>query len=468
MEIYLKNTLTGNKEIFKPVSKNKVKMYHCGPTVYSRQHLGNISAFIYSDVLKRLFEYQKYKVTEVINITDVGHLTSDADEGTDKVEEAAKKSNLSAKEITQNFTDLFIQDLQKVNIETQDIIFPKATENIPEQISLIQELEKKGFIYKISDGIYFNTSLFPDYGKLGDINLKGLKEGARVKKKGEKKNPTDFALWKFSKPEEKRQQEWPSPWGVGFPGWHLECSAMSKKFLGQTFDIHLGGIEHIPTHHNGEIAQSEAAYDKKLANYWVHLNHLMLKGEKISKSLGNVIYTEDLEKHKIPYYVFRYWLLTSNYDVSSNLTWEALAGARNGLQKLLKFLGVIFEATGISSNVNKEYLQEILEKLNDNLNTPQAVALLWKLTKDKKVSSQDKLGTILEIDKILNIGFLKILENSSKHENRIPEKILELAKIRENARAQKNWSESDILRDQIKKEGYEVLDTPNGFKIHRK
>lgn len=468
MKIYLKNTLTGNKEIFKPVKENEVKMYHCGPTVYSRQHLGNISAFIYSDVLKRLFEYQKYTVTEVINITDVGHLTSNADEGTDKIEDAAKENDLSAKEITQKFTGLFIQDLQKVNIETQNIIFPKATENIPEQIALIQELEKKGFIYKISDGIYFDTSLFPDYGKLGNINLSGLKEGARIKKKDEKKNLTDFALWKFSKPEEKRQQEWPSPWGVGFPGWHLECSAMSKKFLGQTFDIHLGGIEHIPTHHNGEIAQSEAAYDKKLANYWVHLNHLMLEGEKMSKSLGNVIYLEDLEEHKIPYYVFRYWLLTSNYDASSNLTWEALEGAQNGLQKLIKFLEEVFTTTKTLDNIDEKYLQETLGKLNNDLNTPQAIASLWKLIKDKKVSPENKLGTILEIDKVLNIGFLKILENLSEQKNQIPEKILELAKTREKVRAEKKWSESDVLRDQIEEEGYEILDTPEGSKIHRK
>lgn len=463
MKIYLENTLTGKKEPFKPVKRKEVKIYHCGPTVYSRQHLGNISAFIYSDVLKRLFEYQGFKVTNVINITDVGHLTSDADEGLDKMEVAIKENNLSAKEITKKFTTLFIEDLEKMNIETKRVIFPKATDNIPEQIELLKKLEEKGFTYKIDDGIYFDTSLFSDYGKLGSINLEGLKANARVETKGDKKNPTDFALWKFSKPEDNRQQEWDSPWGVGFPGWHLECSAMSKNFLGQPFDIHLGGIEHIPTHHNNEIAQSEAAYDKKLANYWVHLNHLMLEGEKISKSINNSIYTEDLIKHKIPYYVFRYWLLTSNYATSSNLTWEALLGAKNGLDRLINNLKEIRKKSKKENKIDKKYLRKILENLNDNLNTPQAISVIWELIKNEKINDIKKLGTILEADKILGIGLEKLI-NEPKEET-IPEAIIELAKKRESFRDKKDWNESDAIREQIREQGYDILDKPDGFEI---
>jgi cysteinyl-tRNA synthetase len=297
MKIYLKNTLTGELDKFKPLKRKKVSMYHCGPTVYNKAHIGNISSYIFADILRKVFEVNGYTVKQVINITDVGHLTDDGDLGEDKVEKEARSRGLKAKDITKKYTEMFLDDLKDLNIDVSKIEFPKATEYIDKQIDLIKEIEKKGYTYKTSDGIYFDTSKFDEYGMLGNINIEGLKEGARVVVNDEKKNNTDFALWKFSDLNEKRQQEWDSPWGVGFPGWHLECSAMSHDILGDQFDIHTGGIDHINTHHNNEIAQSTIGYGKLPAKYWLHANHIMLNGEKISKSTGNVIYLDEVKKY---------------------------------------------------------------------------------------------------------------------------------------------------------------------------
>lgn len=285
--LFLFNTLTRKKEKFVPLKDKLVTMYNCGPTVYERPHIGNLRAYIFADTLRRVLEFNGYKVKQIINITDVGHLTSDADTGEDKIEKSAQEKQKSAFEIARFYEDLFKQDLNKLNIK-KPFKFPRATEHIKEMINLVQILEKKGYTYKTSDGIYFDTSKFKNYGKLAGLDKKNLKPGARVEVNPEKKNPYDFALWKFSPKDVKRQMEWKSPWGIGFPGWHIECSAMAMKYLGTTLDIHTGGIDHIDIHHTNEIAQSESATGKKFVRYWLHCNFLMVEGQKMSKSLGNI------------------------------------------------------------------------------------------------------------------------------------------------------------------------------------
>ena len=297
MILKLYNTLTRKKEVFKPIRKGEVGMYTCGPTVYWYQHIGNLRTYIFSDILKRVLIYNGYKVKQVMNVTDVGHLTSDSDEGEDKIEKAAKKEGKKAQDIADFYLKIFKEDFKKLNISEPDI-WCRATKHIKEQIELIKKLEKKGFTYKTSDGVYFDTSKLKDYSKLARLKIENLQAGKRVAI-GEKKNKTDFALWKFSKQPGKRQQEWKSPWGIGFPGWHIECSAMSSKYLGKQFDIHTGGEDHIPVHHTNEIAQSEAAFGKKpWVKFWIHGAYLTFSGEKMSKSKGAIATISDLENQR--------------------------------------------------------------------------------------------------------------------------------------------------------------------------
>lgn len=469
MEIRLKNTLTKHEEVFKPVHKNRVGIYHCGPTVYSEQHLGNLSGFIYSDVLARMFEYQGYKVNRVVNITDVGHLVADSDDGEDKMEKAARESGNSAKEVAETFTKKFMEDLEAVDIDISKIIFPKATDHIEEQIKLIQKLEEKGFTYKTSDGVYFDTKKFSTYGKLGQIDLEGLKEGARIAENSEKKNPTDFALWKFSTKDEQRQQEWSSPWGVGFPGWHIECSAMSRKYLGETFDIHLGGIEHIPIHHNNEIAQSEAAFEKPLANYWMHINHLMLDGQKLAKSEGHVVFLREFSEKNIRPEIFRYWMLTSNYSASSNFTWEAILAANTAVEKIILLIqkNKLNLIDRIFKKANPDFMKSFLKEINNDLNTAGAIARLWEMINDTNISAKQKVVNIFEADKILGINFQKISELSTKKDI-VPSNIKDIAKKREEARKNKDFAAADKLRDEARAFGYEIIDVKQGeFEIKK-
>lgn len=449
MDIKLHNTLTGEKELFKPIHKGQVGMYNCGPTVYFFAHIGNMRAYVFADTLKRTLEYFGLKVKQVINITDVGHLTENDDtNGNDKIEESAKKEGRTAKEIAEFYENAFHKDLADLNIESENTLFPKATEHIKEQIEIIKILEKKGFAYKTSDGIYFDTSKFKGYGKLGNINTKDQKEGARIGVNEEKRNATDFALWKFSesvKGGAKRQQEWPSPWGVGFPGWHIECSAMSSKYLGQPFDIHTGGIDHIPVHHNNEIAQSEAAFGVPLANFWLHNEFLTVGGEKMSKSLRNVFTVSDLKEREIYPLAFRLWLLSGHYRSPMNFTWEAIQSAHKTLENL------VFEFDNLpDGEANTETLEKFEKAAADDLDTPKALAILhdaYRLKQSKK--------TIEEIDKIFGLNIKKL---SEKIKEKIPEEILELKEKRDEARRQKNWNESDELRDKIAAEGFIVED----------
>jgi cysteinyl-tRNA synthetase len=458
MEIKLFNTLTRKKEEFEPIEKGKVGMYHCGPTVYFFAHIGNMRAYFFADTLRRVFEYFGNEVKQVINITDVGHLTSDADLGDDKIEKAAKKEGKTAGEITKFYEEAFHKDLAELNINTNGTVFPKATEHIQEQIEIIKILEEKGLAYKTSDGMYFDTSKFPNYGKLGNINIAEQKEGARVEANSEKRNASDFALWKFSlgKEGEKRLQEWESPWGVGFPGWHIECSAMSRKYLGQPFDIHTGGIDHIPVHHNNEIAQSEGAFDAPLANYWMHCEFMTVEGEKMSKSLGNTFTISDLKERKIHPIAFRLWLLSGHYRSPMNFTWDSVLGAQKALEKL------VFEFDNLPAQAglpDEETVNKFEGFISDDLDMPKALALFHESFSGKKSKK-----TIEAMDKVLGLNLASL---SEKTKSDIPEEILELKKERDSARAEKNWQKSDDLRSEIEHEGY-LLEDRDGKSIIKK
>lgn len=476
MVIKLQNTLTGKKEEFVSRKESVVTMYNCGPTVYNYATIGNLRAYVFADTLKRMFAYNNYEIKQVINITDVGHLTSDADEGEDKIESGAKREGLKVKNIIKRYTDAFMDDMQKLNIDISKINFPKATEHIPEQIAFIQTLDEKGYTYKTSDGIYFDTSLRPDYGKLGKIDTKGLKEGARVEKNKEKKNPTDFALWKFSPPaggaEEKREQEWDSPWGIGFPGWHIECSAMSMKHLGKQIDVHTGGVDHIPVHHNNEIAQTESVTGKQFVNYWMHNEFITIDGQKISKSIGNTIYLRNIIDRGFSPLSLRYWFLTAHYRTQSNFTWEALEGAQTALFKLHKHF---VEDYGVKNGkINEEYKNKFHEFINDDLDTPKAIALMWDLIKDENVLKEDKRATLLEFDKVLGLDLSHSDKKlvgllSGKGEKleigKLSKTIKKLVDDREEARERKDFEKADKIRDELKEKGYEVEDTDEGPEV---
>ncbi len=449
----LYNTLSRKKETFKPIKKGQVGMYSCGPTVYWYQHIGNLRSYINTDILKRVLSYNEYKLKHVMNVTDVGHLTSDADEGEDKIEKAAAKEKKSAWQIAEFYWKIFKGDFKKLSIIEPDI-WCKATEHIPEQIALIQKLEKKGYTYKTSDGIYFNTSKFKDYGKLARLKIKELKAGARISL-GEKKHKTDFALWKFSSEPGKRQQEWDSPWGIGFPGWHIECSAMSMKYLGEHFDIHTGGEDHIPVHHTNEIAQSEAATGKKFVNYWIHWAFLTSKGEKISKSKGGLYTISELEEKGFMPLAYRYLCLTAHYKSQLDFSLEVLENAQNSYKRMKNIISEIKD----DKKTNKKYLDEFENAVNDDLDMPKALAVLWGLVRDEK--AEGRINTIKKIDEVLG---LKLLE---KEKEKIPEEIKKLAEEREKARKETNFELADKLREEIRKKGWQVEDTEKGAKIKK-
>lgn len=450
IDIYLHNTLTGKKEKFEPIEKGVVKMYNCGPTVYYYPTIGNMRSYIFADTIKRTFQYFDYKVEQVINITDVGHLVGDQDEGEDKVEKTAKAEGKTAEEIAEFYENAFYRDLKDVNAEIEKTKFPKASKHIKEQVEMIKMLEEKNFTYQTSDGIYFDTSKFKTYGKLGNIDLLGQEEGARIGINKEKKNKTDFALWKFSKGE-KRLQEWESPWGVGFPGWHIECSAMSRKYLNQPFDIHTGGIDHISIHHNNEIAQSEAAYEVPLCNYWMHNEFLNVEGEKMSKSLGNTFTISDLKQRKIHPISFRYLLLGAKYNSHINFTWEAVLGAQSTFEKILTLFPTIPE----TDPTDKKVIKKFEEAISDDLNTPIVISLLQE--------ARSK-SAILKMDQVLGLN----IENLSKDlYSNIPEEILDIKNERDFARKTKNWDKSDSLRSEIEMAGYTIEDGPTQSNIRK-
>jgi cysteinyl-tRNA synthetase len=459
--ILLYNTLTRKKEDFKPIVPLNVSMYHCGPTVYNYAHIGNLRAYVFADTLRRMFEYSEYSVHQVVNITDVGHLTSDADEGEDKIESGAKREGKTARDIAQFYTDAFLADIDALNIKRANQ-YPKASKHIPEQIALIQKLEAGGHTYGTSDGVYFDTNTFSTYGDLAQLDIEGLKEGARVEKNPEKRNPTDFALWKFSTQDDtRREQEWESPWGVGFPGWHIECSAMSMKYLGETFDIHTGGIDHISVHHTNEIAQSESATGKPFVNYWMHSGFVNIAGDKMAKSEENFIRLKTLVEKGIAPLAYRYWLLTAHYTKTITFSEEAVRGAETALEKLYSAIAS-YEDSG---SINASYQKRFAEIVSEDLDTPRAIATVWELVKDASISFADKKATLLDFDRVLGLDF----ENAKTHliKEPIPKEIQELAEDRERARKSDDFASADYIRNKIANLGYEISDTPTGPSIKK-
>jgi len=457
MVLKLYNTLTRKKQAFKPIVEGNVGMYECGPTVYSYPHIGNMLRYIFGDILTRVLLFEGFKVKRVMNVTDVGHLTGDVDTGEDKMEKAATKEGKKAEDIANFYWKAFKEDFRRLNITEPDI-WCKATEHIAEQIELIKILEKKGFTYKTSDGIYFDTSKFKNYGKLSRLDSENIKAGARVDL-GDKKNKTDFALWKFSEEPGKRQQEWQSPWGLGFPGWHIECSAMSMKYLGETFDIHTGGVDNLFPHHENEIAQSETVTGKKFVNYWLHNNFLTVKGEKVSKSKGGLYTIDELEGLGYKPLDFRFMCLLSHYRSSLDFSLDNLKAAKNGLE------GLKNKIANISSNQpgkdGEKYLTEFQKAIDDDLNMPQAVQVLQKILKDEKVSGKAKLSIIEKMDSVFGLDLLK------KERVLVPSDVQKLAEERWQAKKIKNFKLADELREKISKLGFVIADSPEGYEVKK-
>lgn len=443
------NTLTRKIDDFKPISPQGARIYACGPTVYDYSHIGHVRTYIFVDVLYRTLSFLGFKPLLVMNITDVGHLTSDSDTGEDKMEKGARREGKTVWEIAKFYTDYFFQTMDQVGIKRADIVC-KATDHIREMIKLIKRLEDKKFTYKTSDGIYFDTSKFKNYGKLARLDIANLKEGARVAKNPEKRNPTDFALWKFTPQGMRRQMEWGSPWGLGFPGWHIECSAMSMKYLGETFDIHTGGVDHIPVHHTNEIAQSEAATGKRFVNFWLHAGHLLVEGQKMSKSSGNFYKLEDIQKRGFDPLVLRYLFLTGHYRSTMNFEWKALEAASTALGKLRERVLNLK-----NSDTNAEYEEKFKQALGSDLDIPQALALAWEVVKTGKAKQM-----LLGWDKVLGL-------NLGKPKTKIPEDILVLVKEREKIRREEKWTEADRTRQQIEAKGYILKDTSSGTVVKK-
>lgn len=457
----LHNTLTGKKEIFKPIRAGEAYVYNCGPTVYNYAHIGNLRAFVFTDILRRVLEWNGFKVLQVMNITDVGHLSSDGDEGVDKMTKALKRENKpltleAMREVGEKYTAAFLEDLKSLNIEIPTFM-PRASEHIAEDIELIKILEEKGFAYKISNGLYFDISMFSDYGKLGNIKQTGQKDGARVSVNPEKKNPADFNLWKFS-----AELGWDSPWGKGFPGWHIECSAMSRKYLGQPFDIHTGGIDHIGTHHNNEIAQSEAAFGVPLANYWLHNEHLNFSGEKMAKSGANFVTLQTVIEKGFSPLSYRYYLLGANYRTPMVFSWEALSAAENTLARLVASLASMPQG----GKINVDYEKRFSEAVNDDLNTPDGLSVLWELVRDEKNLSADRRTTVLKFDEVLGLNLAELIKKESAP-IKTPIAVANLMKERESARLAKDFKRADELREEIKKLGFYVKDTDVGQKVEK-
>ena len=467
-KLKLFNTLTRKKEVFKPIKKNDVGIYTCGPTVYFYQHIGNMRCYLFEDILIRTLKFNGFNVKRVMNITDVGHLTSDADEGEDKIEKAAKKEGKKAEDIAEYYAGVFFDDVKKLNIIMPDVIC-KATDHIPEMIELVEKLIKKGYTYETDDGIYFDTSKFKDYGKLAKLNIEGLEAGIRTEMR-EKRNPTDFALWKFSEKPGLRQQEWSAFMKMGFPGWHIECSAMSMKYLGEHFDIHCGGIDHISVHHTNEIAQSESATGKKWVNYWLHSNFLTFKGSKILKSKGGLYTISELEKIGFEPLAFRYLCLTAHYRSELNFSLEDLKASQktyNNLKNKIIEFRKHFKTERIDSDENKEkteeYRIEFLEAINDNLNTPKALALVWDIIKDKNLSESEKYELLIEFDDVLGLD----LASFEKEKIVVPSEIKKIAEERLKSRKEKNFKKSDELRVKLNKLGWKIDDVKDGYELSK-
>lgn len=461
--IKLYNTAARKKQLFKPMRAGRVGMYSCGPTVYEYAHIGHFRAYVFVDTLKRMLVYNGLKLKSVMNITDVGHLTSDADTGEDKIEKAAREKRMSAWKIAEYYTKDFFDAMRKLSVKRPDTVC-KATDHIKQMINLIKRLEKRGYTYGITDGIYYDTSKFKRYADFARLNLEQLKSGARIEENPEKRHPADFALWKFSPKDVKRQMEWDSPWGVGFPGWHIECSAMSMYYLGETFDIHTGGVDHIPVHHTNEIAQAEAVTGKKFVHYWLHNEFLLVAGEKMSKSKQNFYNMADIEAKGTDPLALRYLFLTAHYRSKINFTWKSLDAAERALNTLRDYILEWKKSKKkVKSNKKKveAYETKFMKAVNDDLNTPKALSVVWRLVRDRGVNDKDKLKLLLNFDEVLGLRLKEVKPAKKK----LSDAVKELIKKREEFRKAGKYQEADEIRKRLREEFCVLIeDTPKGTK----
>lgn len=457
MKVY--NTLTRTKEEFKPINDKEVKVYSCGPTVYKDAHIGNLRAYVFMDLLRRVLEFNEYSLKHVMNITDVGHLVSDEDEGEDKMAKSAREEKKTPWEIAEYYTGIFMNDIKALNIQIPEII-SKATEHIPEMIDFVKGLEEKGYGYETSDGIYFDIQKFKDYGKLSRANLEEQIAGARVEVNEEKHHPADFALWK--KAPKEHIMQWQSPWGMGYPGWHIECSAMGRKYLGDVFDIHTGGVDHIPVHHENEIAQSEALLGKPAVNFWMHCEFMMVNNGKMSKSLGNTYTISDLKAKGYDPLALRYMCLNAHYRNKLNFTWEVMQSSQVSYDRFVE--GVNSHRNGtedIDNAVITEFYSDFVEAINDDLNIPKALGIAWNAIRYGK-KSQKIFELLTKMNEIFGFDLDKKAESN---EPEVAPEIQALVDERQQARKEKNWKRSDEIRDELKAMGIVIEDTPDGAKV---
>lgn len=463
MVLRLFNTLSRKKEDFKPIHPPRVGMYSCGPTVYNYAHIGNLRTYIFNDILRRTLLKNGFELKHVMNITDVGHLTSDADEGEDKMLVGAKREHKSVLQIAEFYTQAFFNDTAKLNIQKPEIIC-KATEHIKQMIEMCKKIEKHGYAYFAGGNLYFDTAKFEDYGKLAKLKLEALKEGARTEKDPNKKSPTDFVLWFTKSKFQEQEMKWESPWGTGYPGWHIECSAMSSYYLGEQFDIHTGGIDHISVHHTNEISQAEAAFQKKpWVKYWLHGEFLVMEKAKMAKSAGGFLTLQSLLDKGYEPLAYRYFCLGTHYRKQLMFSWEGLGTATNAYQALKNRIGEIKkQAEGKDKpELKKKYQAMFMQAVNDDLNIPRALAVLNQAITDTAVSSKTKLELIADFDEILGLDLLR------EEKIDIPKDVQELVNKREEARKSKDFKLSDKLRDEIKAKGFVVEDTREGPKIKK-
>ena len=458
VDIYFYNTLTKSKDKFEPINKEEVRMYSCGPTVYKDASIGNMRTYIMNDLIRRVLKYNGYKIKHTMNITDVGHLVSDADEGEDKMLKSAREMQKTPYEIAKYYTKLFMDDLEKLNVETPEVVC-KATDHIEDMIKYVQKLLENGYAYETSTAIYFDVSKLDEYGILSGIKLEDQKAGARVDVDTEKRNPYDFALWIKAKPN--HIMKWESPWGLSYPGWHIECSAMGQKYLGEEFDIHTGGIDLIPTHHENEIAQSKGACGKIPARFWIHGEYILINGGKMSKSLNNAYLVKDIEEKGFDPLSYRLFTYSSSYRTKLNFTWEAIEANQKALEKLRSGYQKHLEGNDdISDEEIKKYEEEFLKAINDDLNMPLAMSIVWDVIKNSKKSK--KIAELLrKFDSVLAIS----IDKKEERKIEIPDEIIKLAEERKIARENKNWEESDKLRQEIINRGYNIKDTKDGYQF---
>jgi cysteinyl-tRNA synthetase len=448
---------------FEPLRPDgEVGLYTCGPTVYDYQHIGNFRTFLFEDILKRVLEWNGYRVRHVMNITDVGHLTSDADTGEDKMEKGSRRTGKSAWEIARMYTESFVADMHALEIEDPTVLC-RATDHIAEQVAFIADIETNGYTYRTSDGIYFDTRRQPDYGYLARLDVAGLEAGKRVDV-GEKRNPTDFALWKFSPPDERRQMEWDSPWGRGFPGWHIECSAMAQKYLGDYFDIHCGGEDHIPVHHTNEIAQTEARVGTRLANFWMHGYFLLLGDARMAKSAGEFLRVQSLTERGYDPLAYRYLCLTGHYRGQLNFSWDALDAAATALERMRNAVHALRTDPAMRpGEPDAALLARFTGEVNDDLNVPRALAVAWEALRGD-LPGAVRLATLLAFDRVFGLR----LATWEPPVETVPDAVKALAEARAAARAAKNWAEADRLRAQIHAAGWEMEDRPGGYALKMK